>query len=867
MDSSRIQDVSSGAPAFVSPFDNFLHYVPKEHELAVRQALYNAAALALLAGIAYGAYYVGVILEPFLLPIFWALLTGFVLHPYKTAVAERVRQTLQFLSESPRPAAVVGLYLIAEAFLRACETVGYFFVLKWRVFLSLAASTFVSLYLISAPAVPQWLAAAASIMMEADPFFSFAEGLCLSHLTALGAVVLGSYGFLSHRDDLTWVFQAAFGLMWSFAICYILNSFWTPVTLAIGGFMAYSTLVSSNNNSDNDCTDGSQNDPKASVAGKLVHAALSAFSFQEPLVEEDETDGTIKEEEEKTSEQIKTVIQDYDSRSSSNLESTPIARHLDATSLRKRVGRRLQISRAASIQPRRGLSVQNQTDQKASAAYVRSVLLCCILLQFYLHPRLLHLLPVSAVGFLIRQIWRLSWLNSRLGAFYVQAKEWVEKHNRVLMPSLIAKILNLALSLEKRILRCLPPYVDLLVTTALILFVISVAILSTVFLSLQLYEESSYMVQTTGQIFAQAANTSVFRKLNETFWDESYQSGLESAFESAYHSGRAFLQSSVHDALGEQASASNIEEKVLEVWDRLYQYWLDCKRQMDDHDSTAGPTVTRGAVASSLEELMAGLSWSSAAQFFKDNMGTMTSVMEQTWSVVKDNAGLVATVLAEAAKLLLLGGSGVVNFTVSVIVYFTALFYLLSDSSRVYRPQEMLARHGHLVGGRDFARALSSAVTSIFWLTIKMAGFYGCWTYLTHTVFGASVVAIPVLCAAFLAAVPLTGQYVVCLPGALELWLSAQRPVSALFLVACHILPTYIVDGTIYAEVQAERGMHPWLTALSIVGGIYYFGIAGAIYGPLILCAVFAVVSMYPRVVRSYKLDATPFVKRSESVC
>ena len=43
-------------------------------------------------------------------------------------------------------------------------------------------------------------------------------------------------------------------------------------------------------------------------------------------------------------------------------------------------------------------------------------------------------------------------------------------------------------------------------------------------------------------------------------------------------------------------------------------------------------------------------------------------------------------------------------------------------------------------------------------LTVKMATFYALWTYLTHTTFGVSAVVLPVMAAAFLAAVPLTGQ-------------------------------------------------------------------------------------------------------------
>ena len=34
------------------------------------------------------------VLEPFVIPIFWAVLTGFIIHPYKTWMADTLRQLL-----------------------------------------------------------------------------------------------------------------------------------------------------------------------------------------------------------------------------------------------------------------------------------------------------------------------------------------------------------------------------------------------------------------------------------------------------------------------------------------------------------------------------------------------------------------------------------------------------------------------------------------------------------------------------------------------------------------------------------------------------------------------------------------------------
>lgn len=69
-------------------------------------------------------------------------------------------------------------------------------------------------------------------------------------------------------------------------------------------------------------------------------------------------------------------------------------------------------------------------------------------------------------------------------------------------------------------------------------------------LSLELYSESIYMVQSGGMLFAKLANSTTFRNLNESIWDPSYQKSMEDMLESAYHYGRDFISSGVRQALG-----------------------------------------------------------------------------------------------------------------------------------------------------------------------------------------------------------------------------------------------------------------------------------------------------------------------------
>ena len=48
------------------------------------------------------------------------------------------------------------------------------------------------------------------------------------------------------------------------------------------------------------------------------------------------------------------------------------------------------------------------------------------------------------------------------------------------------------------------------------------------------------------------------------------------------------------------------------------------------------------------------------------------------------------------AKVLLHSGSGVINFMFGIVIYVTALFYLLSNSAATYKPIEFLGQYNIL---------------------------------------------------------------------------------------------------------------------------------------------------------------------------
>jgi predicted PurR-regulated permease PerM len=172
----------------------------------------------------------------------------------------------------------------------------------------------------------------------------------------------------------------------------------------------------------------------------------------------------------------------------------------------------------------------------------------------------------------------------------------------------------------------------------------------------------------------------------------------------------------------------------------------------------------------------------------------------------------------------------------------TALFYLLSMSGSRFKPLQVLTeinffksnQSNRISRGQLLSRAIEDSIRSVFVASLKMAAFFGLYTYSINCLFGVNIVYLPSIISGLFAVLPLIGTYWFCIPGLLELWLIYDSPVLAVLFVIMHLLPYILsVDKAIYSEI---KGGHPYLTGLAFAGGVYCLGLEGAIIGPIILC-------------------------------
>lgn len=372
-----------------------------------------------------------------------------------------------------------------------------------------------------------------------------------------------------------------------------------------------------------------------------------------------------------------------------------------------------------------------------------------------------------------------------------------------------------------------------------------------------------YIADKVVEIFSNITDTEAVEKIQEKsliLWDTIYFSYFDNLSKSLEKNLEKNLESeapSVTTPIGPVQNATSGPTVI---------NFTDLPRSEPDQSDSVSPKVGKVSLGTQTDP-----DDESLIDFLSKNKDTVASLATQIYEIIQKNADVVYHILSTTSVVILYGGMALVNFLLSFVIFLTSLFYgIVNSTDGQFYPIQFLMSLTPLnlkqnepeaenddtflqpATQTNYGQYIQDAIMSVFGASLKMAIFYGVFTYLTHTIFGIELKYIPAVLSAITAVLPFIGCYWMALPGVLYLYFIKKSFLQAITLFLLHISPLFFVDTAIYSDVSQG---HPYFTALSVAGGLYIFGLEGAIYGPLVFCFLLTLVRIYRKIVESQRLN------------
>lgn len=166
------------------------------------------------------------------------------------------------------------------------------------------------------------------------------------------------------------------------------------------------------------------------------------------------------------------------------------------------------------------------------------------------------------------------------------------------MPLCLPGILELNYKINSVVRNSLKSSVDLVTSILMIILMILIIIFLGVFFCVNIYSETIEVAYLGKDL------------INKTITDRpelidilpaNMQSSIDDALDNAHHYGRRKIETYIDDWLtdADPVHATKLKEQILDVWDRLIQYWIDFNKS-----DSYGPRVPTDALKSTFGEIV-----------------------------------------------------------------------------------------------------------------------------------------------------------------------------------------------------------------------------------------------------------------------
>nr|CCA16315.1 conserved hypothetical protein [Albugo laibachii Nc14] len=215
----------------------------------------------------------------------------------------------------------------------------------------------------------------------------------------------------------------------------------------------------------------------------------------------------------------------------------------------------------------------------------------------------------------------------------------------------------------------------------------------------------------------------------------------------------------------------------------------------------------------------------------------LTSVQLSDWTSKGIEVSSIA--VGSVAQLLLLICTILIAFVslgIRAFFFISSLFYLLCTK---WDPIERFVEDLLPIQNEkrpQVVHSIRKVIEGVFFVPLKMSSLHALVTLISFSIVRADFVYLATTLTFFISIVPIIPPYLVCVPWALAIGVTSSF-IKALILFCVQYIAFTILDDMLYEK--SIVALNSYVSALSVVFGVYVFGFEGVIFGPLSVCGVY----------------------------